>query len=384
MTMVAGGWIGESFRRFAEDPVRTWQNDDLLLNDQDRREFRQRDPEVFSVLDWPEFRNAFKNYDKSANSAKKWTDGLRVAAVLAATSALVFAAIASMFPEHLRILAGVLALVLTFLSVALLAIGNMSLFGLDTAWLRNRFRTERLRQFFFQLILAEFDAASAAIGDPVALAEWRKRRQAILDNYVREVLSDYTALAAKMKKLVDDQTNEQSWINPLWAEASPLLNTDNDTRLLNALFTRRIQRQGKYILRKTAPNAHNAKSRSKILRIASGLVSYAMLLCAAVLGLLLAQGHGFDDATIRLLLALEALGGALLVGFRLASDAFGLAAESARYGRYEAEIEYHESKFLRSKLARDRYDALKDMELSSYREMREFIELHAGIRPTLG
>lgn len=368
---------------FFDDPVMTWQNDDLLLGKEARQNLENGAPGIFRVLNWPELRELFLQYDDAANRAKRATDRWRVATVALSSGALLLTALAGFLPIGPKALLGSLGVALVLGAGVSIAYGTIRYGGRHSAWLLNRFRTERLRQLNAQSILGEFDLAAAAVTDSVQFDAFTALRRGILDTYVRDILENPYALNDAVDKALGDRIAERVWIDPLWQSANPNFEASSSGRLLEELYRRRIETQGKYLSLKLAGSVYNATTRLAVISHISMVISYILLFFTFIIGFELIQGGSFVDPVVIYLTAAQALGGAVLAAMRLATDAFGLVGERARYGWYEAAVESHNRDFLKTQGPQGRFEALCALEESAYREMREFLELHSQARPGL-
>ena len=142
-------------------------NDDLLLDDANRRAEYDQCPAVTAVLDFPELREVFVPIDKEANRAKRasqawgfWAVVMALLSLLGGSSEAVWGLLEEPWPVLIAGLSGLLGL------LAVLVAGFGVLYGSrKRAWLRNRLRTERLRQLHFQVFLTHFSRIVALVSE---------------------------------------------------------------------------------------------------------------------------------------------------------------------------------------------------------------------------
>jgi hypothetical protein len=128
-------------------------NDDLLTNPGDLGRARILYPGLFHVLDHPELRNLFLDYDKPANAEKARSRKWGYTALALGLFALMTAAAYPLYEN--RCVASPLGFIAAFCGVSSLIIGYSEvLFGkAKRRWLYQRLMTERLRQFHFQTLI---------------------------------------------------------------------------------------------------------------------------------------------------------------------------------------------------------------------------------------
>ncbi len=366
---------------FLTDHVATWENDDLLIEQRARDELERREPEVFPVLDWPALRDGFCAIDTEANGAKAWTDQWRKWTVIAATVALVLAAGSPLLPTPLQWLAGLLAALLTVLTAGSVAYGMVLYRGGHSNWLHLRFKTERLRQFYFQYLIAESDRCAIAIDKPDTLPALLEHRQAALEDFLSSTFEDPAGFQAARQKMEEDQLSQAFWIDASWADSTPTYQGSGMVKFFDRLRKQRIEGQGKYVVKKTTGSIYSPRTRANVMNTASQITGCIMLGLAFWVGLLLIQGVSIKSELVVSLIAAEAVCGALVVGGRMALDTHGFAGDAGRYGWYLAAIESHETAFNNARTVTEKHAALAAMERSSYRELRDFIHLHSKSRP---
>lgn len=368
---------------FLTDHVATWENDDLLGTQSAQAELERCEPDAFPVLYWPALLETFGRIDKAANTAKAWTDKWRKWTVVGATVALVLAAGSPLLPTVLQWFAGLGAALLTVLTAASIAFGMLLYRGGHSNWLHLRFKTERLRQFYFQYLIAECDRCAIAIDSPETLPELLSHRQAAFEHFLHSTFDDSSGFKAAREKMDQDELSQNFWIDPSWAGKKPTYRGPGMDILFDRLRKQRIEGQGKYVVKKTTGSIYSPRTRADLMNIASQIIGWLMLALAFWVGLLLVQGASMNSSLVVNLVASEAVCGALVVGGRMALDTHGFAGDAGRYGWYLAAIESHETGYTNARSAMEKHSALAAMERSSYRELRDFIHLHSKSRPSI-
>lgn len=366
---------------FLTDHVATWENDDLLISQKARDELRGCEPDAFAVLDWPALRETFAHIDKAANAAKDWTDKWRKWTVIGATIALVLTAGSTLLPTVLQWFAGLIAALLTVLTAVSIAYGMLLYRGGHSHWLHLRFKTERLRQFYFQYLTAECDRCAIAIDTPQTLSKLLAHRQAAFEHFLDSTLDDPAGFKSARENMDRDALSEAFWIDPSWAGKRPTYRGPGMEMLFDRLRKQRIEGQGKYVVKKTTGSIYSPRTRADVMNVASRIIGWLMLGLAFWVGLLLIHGASINSGFVVNLVATEAICGALVVGGRMALDTHGFAGDAGRYGWYLAAIESHETDYESARSVLEKHAALAAMERSSYRELRDFIHLHSRARP---
>src|SRR5208337_1566905 len=231
------------------DPMKDWTNDDLLLDRNERAHFCERHTRLGPIFDWPELRAAFETHERPANDARKKSRRHGVAAVALGFAGLALTALtpflSRLLPDTVlaeRWIGGIAA--------ALIVMGGLVAFHQVLAgrekqrWLGNRYWTERIRQFHFQLILNNLAKAASAVRDDAALDDWRKFRQSELVNFLHDTAQN---LLTTFDRLGDDRAEESVWVDRAWMKrlAAPA-ETQELAKLIEGLYALRIGVQERY------------------------------------------------------------------------------------------------------------------------------------------
>src|SRR5260221_2878764 len=128
-------------------------NDDLLINEGDLQYAKEQFAEVFYILDHPELRAKFREYEAVANKAHRWVQRLGLVAVVCGTVALLSAATEPVW--HAVVYKKRWITICEFVGMFAALIAGMSLLlgPWRKRWLEARFMTERLRHWHFQLLI---------------------------------------------------------------------------------------------------------------------------------------------------------------------------------------------------------------------------------------
>ena len=162
-------------------------NDDLLLEDTDRGLAQKKYPSIFHVLDHPELRDLFIQYDSPATRAKStglkaglWAIGLGFCALAVAASELLSTATLDHAASGgAKASTGiVLAMISGLCGLLSFLIGTMGvlLAGRKRGWLHCRLMTERTRQFHFQSFVLRLPQISASLKDGASKSHFLSER----------------------------------------------------------------------------------------------------------------------------------------------------------------------------------------------------------------
>ena len=357
-------------------PLKSWGNDDLLLQPAAREAFAREDGLSFRVLDWPELRDRFQVHDRRANAAKKRS---RRVGIIAATMAGLGSAVLALTP---LLPPGIDATIGTALglaaTVAGIGAGLWHLFQRNgkAHWLYDRTWTERLRQFYFQDVLMHFDAALLAMRGDAALTAYRQRRNAAMDAVVRRLTRDLSNSGG----IDNDHTLEHAWLDrdavlpavPGDGEAR----ADDADRLLKRLRQQRLEIQGYYVNVNQVSHPFAAHVRKGWLAAAGDITTALVALLAVAGGVaLLAR----QDAVSGIFLALMGAAGAGGLMTRLLDSGLRDRVEAERYDWYRAAIERAMMRFDAGGRA-EKFAALIDFEETAYQELRQFLRSHRSDR----
>jgi hypothetical protein len=180
-----------------DDPFKNWPNSDLLIEDEDRSFFSRHYPAFAAIFDWPDLRSLFATYARSAAIARKRSRRAGVFAVATGFLSLCVAATVPLADELTRSSGisklstqAVLGSIAAILATISMLVGYTQVLKGEakTRWLTNRFWTERIRQFHFQLIVNNLPAVLLAVKDRNKLQDWLEFRTRELDKFKHDYL----------------------------------------------------------------------------------------------------------------------------------------------------------------------------------------------------
>jgi hypothetical protein len=364
-----------------DDPFRNWPNSDLLIGEEDRGFFRRHYPAFAPIFDWPEMRSLFVEYDAEAATARKHSRRAGVAAVIVGFFSLVVAAAVPLADElaksnavpplHTQTALGSAAAVLAIISMV---IGyTQVLKGKSKArWLANRFWTERLRQFHFQLMLNHLPEVIAASKGKDALRIWLDFRARELDRFKHDYLRGVEDM---IHHLDVDEAEDHAWLFDEWDQpgAAPPASPEFD-QLLKLLERQRFGIQQRYAERKLLNGWHSPETRAQWVHKLSDALT-ALLLSATVaagIGSMIAFKKGVSPDFRLIAGIVAALSSSSIVAMRALKEGLLISADAERYKWYLAAVRTLYRRFEHADLAHKIY-LLRELEHVAYQEMRRFI-----------
>ena len=358
-----------------DDPLATWKNHDILVDDVARADLETNNPKLFRVLNWPELRDAFVTNDKVAAKAKWLSKRRGVAAVVTGGLGLAVLGAEGFFTTP-NATAAIRCIALVLMTAGgLLGIVELAVLRARREWLAARFWSERLRQFYFQILVREHILAAQAIDDDVAFAAFQSLRAAKLKAFYDDPDDPRVAIKALMK----DVANEHVWVVARPNAATPVALPSGLEMLLMGLRDQRIGVQEEYSAKNLGDDIYSPPLRDRLLQSFSDLalgLTLAFAVCAWI--------ATYFDKYVAHLDAREWLGAVAVV------SACGLVAKALKEGlKTEAELARYEG--YSQAVARVRADfdaghvsariaALEELEKLAYIELRLFLTAHHAAR----
>lgn len=357
------------------NPLEGWPNDDICLSEESRAYIHETQPALLRVLDWPELRDEFNRHNTPGLAAKKRNRLTGFIAIYGSAIGLMVAAIAPLFPE---------TKLLWIASEILLATGvvlgafHFWLAKHKSRWLGHRFWTERLRQLYFQFLIANIDLAAKAIDESDAKEEYDAARKQAL----KVLLQQKKDTSHLLEELVSDVAETSPWIDVKWrSQAKNLSKTKNTELLLSILERQRIGVQEEYVQKKIRAGFHSPISRANFLASTADLCTFLVVALGFVAGYLFFQHDlGAANVWVKLCLASSAVLSAAILLLRILDEALCLRISSERYKWYLAATRDVRARFQGTNKANEKVRILKEMEQISYQELRRFIACHKAAR----
>ncbi|MEZ0244085.1 MAG: hypothetical protein ACAH11_11970 [Sphingomonas sp.] len=362
-----------------EDALKGWGNDDLMLNAQVRKRIKTLYPEINRVLDWPGLRDVFRHHDKLATAGKRTSRNLGAFAILLGGSGVALLALVQAV-QNMNAIDHLWVARLSIVTLAMMVVGTLvgiwHWLGMRARdrWLSHRFWTERLRQLHFQVLVNNIELAVAAIDSDEKLAELEGVRDKKLAELEMRVETQ-SAIRAMLK----DVTERDAWLVPIPSRDIAGVDPARLGQLLEALEFLRVRVQLDYVSRAAGENIHAPGVRARLLKT-MGDVFTLMVVPVAALGAILYLGASAESfmwagALIGGANALSALG----LMARAADDGLQNSSDAERYEWYAAALEALSTRFDNGD-AVAKIDALRELEVLAYQELRRFIGTHRRAR----
>lgn len=189
-------------------------NDDLLLQESDRRLAARKYPSIVHVLDHQELRRLFLEYDAPADRAKRkglraglWAIGLGFGALAAAAAEILFIHYPGDETEWAR--TGV-AVVSGLCGVLSFSIGSMGVLfaSRKREWLYRRLMGESVRQLHFQTLAFRLPEIRASLKDDAARKAYLAERNLWLESFKARMVGKLDAIFAAA---IDDDETFDPW-----------------------------------------------------------------------------------------------------------------------------------------------------------------------------
>jgi hypothetical protein len=353
-------------------------NDDLLLHEVDRQLVKQRFPELFYVLDFPELRDLFSAYELEGNSAKSnrhhkglWAIGLTAVGLLAATPLL-----SDQYAKAWALTIGILAAVLGIVGVLQESFGILSGASKER-WLCARLMTERLRQFQFQVLTYRLqDILDPSVPQRARMETLVAKR----NRWFAEFRLNYEGhLPARLQAILDDDAEEDFLLHHDVGCTVPPAAVGADLEQLFAAYRAlRFEHQIQYANYKLLPTTRFFDSPVKqwrIFRNTALILIFLILLGHLAVAVSLSPPFGWASLARVLHLFMLPLVVAILVA-RALEEGLQPAREVERYTRYRASVVSLLGRFDRAILPEEKLRVMREMERTSYQEMRGFLKTH--------
>ena len=180
-------------------------NDDLLLHESDRELAARKFPSIVHVLDHPELRKLFIEYDAPANRAKRnglragfWAIGLGFAALAAAAAEILFIHSSGDEAERARAGVAVVSGLFGLFGVLSFSIGSVGVLFASRKrdWLYRRLMGESIRQFHFQTLAFRLPEILASLKYDDARSAFQAERNLWLESFKARMVGKLDAVFA--------------------------------------------------------------------------------------------------------------------------------------------------------------------------------------------
>jgi hypothetical protein len=355
-------------------------NDDLLLEDADRKWAEKRFPSIYHVLDHPQLRGLFDQFDIPAKRAKQTGFRAGFGAVIFGFAALAVASSELLLgrPGSDDWTGVTLATISGALGVLSFLVGTIGVLtaGRKRRWLHCRLMTERLRQFHFQTFVFRFPEIIDSLTDNVAKLQFLSNRALWLDSFkVRIVGKLDSAFAA----VIRDDDSAEAWLHDHVRRApvvkvqdlniEPLFDAYRELRLIHQLDFADYKLQDDYNILSVMPRRQlTILSQIAVTWIALLFIMHLGILVGALLPHSIFSGFHTQYATVLIIwLALAAL------AVRALEQGLQPEREIERYQQYRSGVRAILQRYDEAKNPDKKLEIMREMERLAFDEMRNFL-----------
>lgn len=363
-----------------DDAIKDWSNDDLVLTDEYADFLKSQFPEAISIFVWPEFRELFGRLDESAKRLKRRSQRFGrltlcmgfVSLVLAAFSPLIVAQkIANLDRNSVTTALGVTSAACAALCVIMGLYHSYVGKGLSR-WLRIRYVAERLRHFYFQIILRYLPTIAEDLTHPERPPLWPDLRNRLLEKFAQQYTSTHST---EYQRLLADVGETSVPVFEEWERLEPadvVAPSDAVRRLMDILLMQRLGIQIKYCHARLTGTFSSPKNQYGLFKISTVLFTILILMATVAKGILqivAIPNSTFIETCLGVCLAVVSSVVVLLVA---ANDGFQMGASAERLEWYLAALEAIKPRANQSDLTAS-VSILEETERLAYAETRKFM-----------
>lgn len=363
-------------------------NFDLLCNEGDEAYLRHQYPDIADRIVWPALRAAFEEHEERSKATKRVSRRSCFIGILLVVLSLIVTLVgtAELSRDYLQAnaqLSGSLAVAAAALLVSGLLLGRGVLFSRKRdEWLSERQQAERLRQFYFQLMVAHADLICTG-GERTAEA-WREVRDKELGR-VRKMFSGntYTEQVKKDERLEEMFLVDANRITKIGKRQS--LNRELFDQFKSYYREFRMNWQDDYVKLQFTEGAApiplfgSPFEREKLANAVESIATIGIVL--AQIGAVLSQliGGAASVTTEAFVLGSSILA-IIIVGLHAFRDGTAVTSDLLRYRHYHSYLEYARRLYDDADQAGETTAVLQAalrVEEAAYFELREFLMEHS-------
>lgn len=370
----------------SSSPLSNWANDDLLLTEQVQRTIADCFPRAFRILDWAVLRDEFIKHDISANRNKRIINHHGVSGALLSAVGASLLTLPPIFPTGIFQSVVVVAGCSLVFGGGLMGLWHLFAHNGRAKWLLNRLWTERLRQFYFQYIVNNFDAAIAAMDDDNNLKKYVSLRDGALKTFINDTEMNLSARGPieAVRWLADDHEDARAWGRSVWQDNRILPSTfltDDHRELLECLSRGRIGIQEIYSQLNMKPRSASQGNMARLITFSGNIATFIFVVSLTLAGMWILFYTRQTDFPSDALIACSGVAASWGLYFRLVDQGMGYSSDAERYALYADQVRLVRQQFnaagddVRGKIA-----ALRQLEIYTYQEMRQFLTTHLRSR----
>ena len=356
-------------------------NDDLLLQEADQRFAEKKYPSIFHVLDHPELRELFCEYEAPALRAKNaglkaglLAIGFGLCAFGVAAAALLLTA--SQLENWTSV---VLAVISGLCGVLSLLIGNIGVLsaGRKREWLYCRLMTERIRQFHFQTLAFRLPSILASLKDEAARSRFLSDRALWFESFKTRMVGRLDSVFASAIR-EDEQISACLHDGEETREGDAQYESNDLDPIFDAYRELRIMYQLSYVDYKLQDDYHifSSMPRRQSVVLSQAVFIWIILLLIMHIGVLtgalfptsiFAAFHTPGAIVFIICLALLAL------ATRAIEQGLQPEREIERYQQYRSAVRAIVERYDGASTHRSKLAIMREMEQLAFDEMRNFL-----------
>jgi hypothetical protein len=351
-------------------------NDDLLLQEEDRKLASIKYPTIFHVLDHPELRQLFSKYDTPANRAKRIGLIAGLLAIGFGFGALGIAALELIFVHPAGVALAVISGLCGVLSFLIGSVGVLFA-GRKRNWLRCRLMGEQIRQFHFQMMVFRLPEILASLKDDAGRASFLSERNVWFESFKAHLIGKLDSTLAAMLR---EENSIDPWLHDCARrgeptrmqeskDLSPIFDAYRELRIIHQLDYANYKLQDDYRIISAMPRRQLAVISAIVLAL---IVLLVMMHVGILVGTLLpssmfAAFHSSDAAVVIIWLALTAL------AIRAIEQGVQPEREIERYQQYRSGVRAMLDRYDNAMFQNAKIEIMREMERLAFEEMRNFL-----------
>lgn len=355
-------------------------NNDLLVDEQDRETAITAFPDVAHIIDYPELRKLFLEFDVPAGAAKKRSRLAGALAVCLAGISLLGISAAPFYSGARWENIAVLFFAMCGVSAVVIGLGGVLLRRQKLAWLYRRLVTERLRQFHFQAFIARYTDIVHSLQDDASRSQFLAKRSEWLAEFK---LRFYQTPGSELRRVLQGEEKFGVWLYPFSGQIDRTVAAQLPENLFRSYRQLRIRHQIHYAEWKLREE-HNILIRGGLHQLEFWMSSISLAAILAIFALHLGLAaftllnvHVLSFEWVHLVVIWCAI---LILAIRVGEEGLQPGRELERYRHYRFAVEDVLARFDATQSANSKLRIMIEMERLAYGEMCEFLRENYSAR----
>lgn len=353
-------------------------NDDLLLHEDDRKLASVNYPTIYHVLDHPELRAVFSNYDTAANRAKRIGLIAGLWAIAFGFGALGIAAL-ELILVHPTGYSIALAVISGLCGLLCFLIGSVGVLfaGRKRNWLRCRLMGERTRQFHFQMLVSRLPEILASLRSDTAKATFLSERNVWFATFKAHLIGK---LDSTLAEILHEENSIDPWLHDsapraklarmqVSKELNPIFDAYRELRIVHQLDCANYKLQDDYRIISAMPRRQMAVIYGLVFALIVLLVVVHVGILAGALfpSSIFAALHSPEATVFIIWLALAAL------ALRAIEQGLQPEREIERYQQYRSGVRAILDRYDNAASQDEKIEIMREMERLAFEEMHNFL-----------